>query len=136
MIVGIILFSLGLKSVLADIANPATPSLADTLDGIEPWVLYGGVSLYLAALASFGWRVMRHVSRVTLVTIGVVAVQIPIGHRIPELLALVLLVLTVVAQVVIAALRGRRPRYEVRRYKLAEQRALEARETEWRRRHA
>jgi low temperature requirement protein LtrA len=136
MIMGIILLSLGLKSVLADIANPATPSLADTLDGIEPWVLYGGIALYLLALAAFGWRIMSHVSRVALITIAVVAVQIPIGHRIPELLALVLLVLTVIAQVVIGTVRGRRPRYEVRRHKLEEQRALEARETEWRRRHA
>lgn len=132
MIVGIILFSLGLKNVLADIANPRLPSLADKLHGVEPWVLYGGVALYLAALTGFGWRVMSHVNWVDLVTIAVVLVQIPIANHIPELLALILLVLTVIAQVLMGALRVRQPRREIRQRRLEQQRILEARETEWR----
>jgi low temperature requirement protein LtrA len=132
MIVGIILFSLGLKSVLADVANPRIPSLSDKLHGVEPWVLYGGVALYLAALTGFGWRVVAHVNWVDLVTIAVVLGQIPIGNHLPELLALILLVLTVITQILIGAIRVRRPRREIRQRQLEQRRTLEARETEWR----
>jgi low temperature requirement protein LtrA len=135
MIMGIILFSLGLKSVLADIADPRTPSLADTLHGVGPWVLYGGVAVYLAALAGFGWRMVSTLHWVDLAMLAVVLVQIPISHYIPELLALVLLVLTVVAQALIGVARARHPRREIRQRKLKQQRDLEARETEWRRNH-
>jgi low temperature requirement protein LtrA len=135
MIMGIILFSFGLKKVLADIGNPEIPSFADTLRGVEPAVLYGGVALYLAALIGFGWRMVSRVNWVDLVTIAVVLIQIPIAGHIPELLALVLLVLTVIAQVLIGAARVRRPRHQIRQRRLEQQRDLEARETEWRRDH-
>jgi low temperature requirement protein LtrA len=136
MIIGIILFSLGLKKVLADIADPSTLSLGDTLHGVQRYVLSGGVALYLLALAGFQARTIGGVDRFGLVTIMLIAVQIPIDGLVPELLALALLALVTIGQIAVGAIRARGHRRQLRQRNLAEQRALEAGEIEWRRRQS
>jgi low temperature requirement protein LtrA len=136
MIIGIILFGLGLKKALADVGDPLVPSVGDTLHGVEGYVLSGGVTLYLLGLTAFRWRTVGGFDRFALVAIALVAIQIPIGAHIPEFQALALLALVTIGQIVVAAIRGRHPRRALRGRKLAERQALEAEETEWRRRHA
>jgi low temperature requirement protein LtrA len=132
MIVGIILLGLGLKKVLADVADPSTPAFEDTFHAVDRYLLPGGVTVYLLALAGFQWRTIGRLDRIAPIAIALVAVQIPVDGHIPELPALALLALVIIGQIIVGAVRVRHPRRLFRRRKLEEQRALEARETEWR----
>ncbi|BCB84800.1 low temperature requirement protein A [Phytohabitans suffuscus] len=135
MIVGIILLSLGLKRVLADLANPGSPSTGDTLAGVERFVLAGGITVYLLALTGFQWRMIGRPDRITPWAIALTVAQIPIARLVPELIALALLTLVTTAQVTVWAIRTRGRRRTFQQRRLDEQRALEAGEIEWRRRH-
>lgn len=135
MIAGIILFSLGLKRTLAEIADPAGPSSQDSLDGIDLYVLYGGVILYTLALLGVQLRTVRRAGWFKITLVVLLAALIPVAERLPALAALALLVLVAVGLVVMQTCCVKHPRQQLRRSALEEQQALEAEETEWRRRH-
>ncbi|HEX5596619.1 MAG TPA: low temperature requirement protein A [Micromonosporaceae bacterium] len=135
MIAGIILFSTGLNRVLTNIADPVVPSTRDSLGGIDLYVLYGGVILYLLALLGFQFRTVGRVDGFQLAAMLLLAALIPVADRLSAFGSLALLVLVAVGLVIVMSVWARQPRAKLRREKLEEQRALEAEETEWRRRH-
>lgn len=133
-IAGIILFSLGLEESLGLIDDPAVPA-GNSLPTIDVYVLYGGVILYALGLLGFQARARHRLDWFRVNTALLLAVLIPVADRLPATAALVLLLVVVVGGVVLYNLRRRQPRRQLRRAHLAEERALEQEETEWRRRH-
>lgn len=131
MVAGVILLALGLKRVLVVVADDAT----GRLDATHRHLLYGGVLLYLLGLLAFQLRTVRVLDRFQPVPIALLLVLVVVPFRPPALVDLVLLVILTAGLLGVQAVRSRRPRRRLRRLKLAEQRALEAEETEWRRRH-
>ncbi|MEU5939630.1 low temperature requirement protein A [Micromonospora sp. NPDC047548] len=134
MIFGIILFSLGLKHVLALIADPTVPWDRDLLGGIDLAVLYGGVLLFLLAVLGLQIRTVHQFRWFQIGALLVLAALIPVAGQLSAFGALVLLAVAVVGAATVDSLRNRQPRQRLRRAKLEEERALEVRETEWRRR--
>ena len=135
MVTGIIFFALGLKDLLAEIADPASPSRGVPLGGFWVMVLHGGVALYLLALAGVGWRALRGVRWAPLVAVAVLAALSPVSVGVPELDALALLaVVAVVSTVVQTVLDGPRRR-RTRQVALEEQLAGEAEQSRWRGEH-
>ncbi|MEV5765242.1 low temperature requirement protein A [Micromonospora sp. NPDC052213] len=135
MIAGIILFALGLKRVLTNIAEPTVPSFEDALSGAEVYVLYGGVILYLLGVQGFERRAVRRSDWFQVARIVLLTALIPVADRLSAIAALTLLVLVATALIVAQSIRTRQLRRRVRTSRLAEQRELEAEETTWRRRH-
>lgn len=134
MIAGIILFALGLKRALTVIADHGHQPLGT----IDRYVLYGGVLLYLLALLGFQIRTVRPRGRFhwgPLVPLVLLVLLILLPHRLPAVPGLLLLTLLIVSMLLVQGVRSRGPRRWLRRMRLAEQRELEAEETEYRRRH-
>ncbi|MER7475537.1 low temperature requirement protein A [Micromonospora sp. NPDC000018] len=138
MIAGIILLALGQKRVLADIGDPTGVGLRERIGGLEATVLYGGVALYLLAVLGFQLRTVRQASQLqvgSLAALAALAALIPVGAVLPPLGALVLLAVVVVLAATVDSIRNRQRRQRLRQEKFDEERALEAGETEWRRRY-
>ncbi|WP_406078873.1 low temperature requirement protein A [Micromonospora sp. NBC_00858] len=135
MVAGTILFALGLKGLLADAADPSTPSWGVPLPGFDLLTLYGGVALYLLALVALGWRGLDTLRRPSAVAMGLIVVLMPVAARLPELLALGLLGLVVLAATVVQTVVDATLRRQVREVALTEQLAAEADQTHWRGRH-
>jgi low temperature requirement protein LtrA len=133
LIMGIILFALGVKRLLTAVIRE--PASGAALDGLAPLVLYGGVVLFLLALVAVELRVLRRLDRVLLVAAGVLAVAVVPAYRLPALAALALLAALVVAVVLIQLRATRELRRRVRESALKEQAALEAEANQWRREH-
>ncbi|PWU59242.1 low temperature requirement protein A [Micromonospora globispora] len=135
MIAGIIFFALGLKGLLAHVAEPSTPRWGDPLSRFDLLTLYGGVVLYLVSLGALALRALRIVRWVPLTAVVLIVGLVPVVRPLPEMVALGLLALVCVllagAQTVTEA--GHRAR--VRQVALEEQLAAEAEQSEWRRRH-
>ncbi|MFF5172125.1 low temperature requirement protein A [Micromonospora sp. NPDC000089] len=135
MIAGIIFFALGLKDLLAEVADPATPARGVPLGGFWVPVLHGGVAVYLLALAGLGWRALGAVRWAPLAAVAVLAALSPVTARVPELDALALLavvcVVSTVAQTVVDGPRRRR----IRQVALDEQLAFELEQSRWRGEH-
>lgn len=131
MIAGVILLSLGLKEVLAVIAEDGTGAL----DLTHRYLLYGGVVLYFLALLAFQLRTVRSMDWFQVIPIVLSSALGVVPHRFPALLDLLMLAALTAGLQAVQTLRSRQPRRRLRRLKLEEQRALEAGETEWRRRH-
>ncbi|WP_433529145.1 low temperature requirement protein A [Micromonospora sp. CA-263727] len=134
LIAGPILFALGLKRVLSGAAAPDTPA-GSLLPGFDLLVLHGGVALYLLALVALGWRVLRVPRWPTIIGVVLLAVLVPVAARVPELVALGLLTVVVLAVTVVQTMADAPLRGEVREVALAEQLATEAEQTNWRGRH-
>ncbi|MFI7220897.1 low temperature requirement protein A [Micromonospora maritima] len=135
MIIGTILYALGLKDLLAEVAAEETPDWGWPLGGFWGGVLFGGVALYLLSLAAC-WRLaLRETHWPLLVTAAALALSGPFAFRVPEVAALgVLAVLTAVGVAwETRSEDGRRRR--VRQLALEEQLASEAEQSRWRREH-
>lgn len=130
MIIGILLFSLGLKQTLGDIADPAMPETRP-LHNIEVLALYGGTLTYGMALLAFQLRTHQGTDwfqvTIRLVLLGL----IPVALRIPATAALALLVVVTIGPIMINHVRGRNRRERLRTSALAEERAIETTETQW-----
>ncbi|MEV0806703.1 low temperature requirement protein A [Micromonospora sp. NPDC050200] len=138
MVVGIIFFALGVKDLLAEAASPATPSWGEPLGGFWITVLYGGVGLYLLSLAGCALLVLRTVHwplLAAVVMIALVALVALVAARLPELVAVALLSVLCVAATVAETLSEDGRRRQVRQLALEEQLAVEAAQSDWRRRH-
>ncbi|MEE3917903.1 low temperature requirement protein A [Micromonospora sp. BRA006-A] len=95
MVAGVILYALGLKDLLAEAADPATPTWGLPLGDFWGAILFGGVALYLLSLAGCWWLALREVHRPLLAAVVALAVVGPFVFRVPELIALgVLAVIT------------------------------------------
>ncbi|MDM4719947.1 low temperature requirement protein A [Micromonospora sp. WMMA1363] len=135
MVAGVILFALALKRLLHTVSDPDTPPWGASLPVIEVVSLYGGVILYLAALAVLGAVATRNVRWPPVTAVAVLIPLITLAHRLPGLVALVLLA-TVCALLLVVQLVADAPnRRTVRETALQEQLAAEAEQTEWRRRY-
>lgn len=133
MIIGIILFALGLHRVLAEIAEPTRPEGA--LRPIELHVLYGGLILYTVAHLGFQLRTLRRTSPFHIVAVLSLAALIPVARGLPALGALALSAAVVVGLLALQHIFVGRFRREVRRAELAERQALETAATRWRHRY-
>lgn len=131
MIAGVILLALGLKRVLAVIAEDS----AGGLDIPHRRLLYGGIALYLLALLAFQLRTLRVLDRYQPIPIALLLVLGFVPWRPPAFLDLALLAVLMAGMLILQAVRSRQRRQRLRRLKLEEQRALEAEETELRRRN-
>ncbi|GAB2950779.1 low temperature requirement protein A [Micromonospora polyrhachis] len=135
LIAGIIMFALGLKRILAEIADPALSDWADTVDQADLYVLYGGVVLYELALNAISLRAFRTIRLSPAGAATMLLLLTPLAVQMPALIALGLLVIVSVSLVTLKVLRPAQSRREVREAALSEQIALEAEETRWRARH-
>ncbi|MER7417844.1 low temperature requirement protein A [Micromonospora peucetia] len=135
MIAGTILFALGLKRILADIGDPTGAGLHERVGGLDAAVLYGGVALYFLAVLGFQLRTLHRVSRLQVFSLVVLVALIPVGAVLPPFGALTLLVVVIVLVATMDTVRYRHHRQFLRQEKFDEERALEAGETEWRRRY-
>ncbi|MEH1031714.1 low temperature requirement protein A [Micromonospora profundi] len=134
-IAGIILFALGLKGLIHEAADPNTPSWGVPLPSFDLLALYGGVALYLLALAVLGRRMLASRRWPTIGGIALLFVLVPVAGSLPEMVALAVLAvatsLAVLAQTIVDAHHRR----GVRRVALAEQLAAEEEQSRWRRHH-
>ncbi|MEU4378057.1 low temperature requirement protein A [Micromonospora echinofusca] len=135
LITGVILFALGLKGLIHEGADPATPTWGVPLPGFDMLALFGGVALYLLTLVLLGSRMLGAARWPSIGGVVLLAALTPVATRLPELVALAMLavaaMLTVSAQTVVDAPRRRR----VRQVALEEQLASEAEQTRWRGHH-
>ncbi|SCG46588.1 low temperature requirement protein A [Micromonospora coxensis] len=135
MITGIIMFALGLKDLLAEGADPQTPTWGPPLGAYWVSVLWGGVALYLLALAACGLRALRALRWPPVVGALLLVVLAPVGARVPELVSLAMLALVCVATVVTQTVTDGELRRQVRRVAEEEEHAAEIEHTRWRGRH-
>ncbi|KKJ93920.1 low temperature requirement protein A [Micromonospora sp. HK10] len=135
LITGEILFALGLKDLLAEVADPATPAWGVPLGGFWAAVFFGGVILYLLSLIGCALVALREVRWPLVVTVVVLAVTAPLVAPIPELAALALLALITTAGVIVETFREDGWRRQVRHLALEERLAVEAEQSRWRRQH-
>ncbi|WP_347405408.1 low temperature requirement protein A [Micromonospora sp. WMMD980] len=135
MIVGTILFALGLKDLLAEAAAPENPSWGLPLGGFWVTVFYGGIGLYLLSLAGCWWLALREVHRPLLATVVALAAVAPLVAPIPELIALGVLAVLTVAGVAWETRSENGRRRRVRELAIEEQLAAEAEQSRWRQRH-
>jgi low temperature requirement protein LtrA len=131
MIVGIILFSLGLKHLLGAVADPDTPD-SRPLPDIDVFLLYGGVFVYLAALLGFQLRTDHWTDWFQIAARLVLIVLAPIAVLLPGLAALALLALSLGVTTVVNHIRLAGRRAQLRGSTLEEERGVEAAETWWR----
>jgi low temperature requirement protein LtrA len=128
MIVGIIGFALGLKHVLAAIADPHTPN-SRPLPDVDVYLLYGGALLYLAALVGFQLRVERRIDWFQVGGRLLMTALIPLALVLPGIAALGLLALTHTLATAVNHVRVANRRQHLRGAALEEERAVEAAET-------
>ncbi|MEU9508134.1 low temperature requirement protein A [Micromonospora sp. NPDC048170] len=135
LIAGVILFALGLKGLIYEVGDPATPQWGVPLPGFHLLTLYGGVALYLLTLITLGSRTLGAARWPSIAGVALLVALVPVAGQLPELVALAMLavaaVLVVGAQTVVDAPRRRR----VRQVALDEQLASEAEQTRWRGHH-
>jgi low temperature requirement protein LtrA len=131
MIVGIIAFALGLKEVVAAIANQPL-AFGLPAPATDVYLLYGGAWVYMAALLGFQLRTERWADWFQVGSRALVPALIPLATRLPRIGALALLAVGLGVLLVInhVCLRDRRGR--LRATALEQERALEATETWWR----
>jgi low temperature requirement protein LtrA len=112
MLAGIVYLALGMKKVLAYVADPQHHHLGDALPWVPLVALFGGAVLYLVALSALrrrnvgGWNVQRLVAAAALLLLLPVAAQLPAVAALGVLLA-VLAGLIGYEAVVLAAQRDR-----------------------------
>nr|WP_176739788.1 low temperature requirement protein A [Micromonospora aurantiaca] len=135
MVAGIILYALGLKDLLAEAADPATPTWGLPLGDFWGAILFGGVALHLLSLAGCWWIALREVHRPLLLAVVALVMVGPFVFRIPELIALGVLAVITGAGVTWETRREDGLRRRVRRLALEEQIAAEAEQSRWRRGH-
>ncbi|MGC4895930.1 low temperature requirement protein A [Micromonospora sp. DT31] len=135
MILGIILYALSLKDLLAEAARPETPAWGPPLGTLWALILFGGVALHLLGVAACWWLAVREVHRALLVTVAALAVVGPLVSWLPDLVALGALAVVTTCGVVWETRGEGGRRRQVRQLALAEQLAAEAEQSRWRRRH-
>ncbi|MGC5022317.1 low temperature requirement protein A [Micromonospora sp. DT47] len=135
LVVGIILFALGLERLLtAVIARPTTATQL-AIGGLDLFILYGGTIVYVLTLVAIEARAARRLDPALIAAAGVLAVLIPVADRVPALTALALLTTAVLTLVGLQLVVKRRSRRQVRKLLSDEQAALETAVSQWRRRH-
>ncbi|MFC0003248.1 hypothetical protein [Micromonospora siamensis] len=130
-----IFFALALKDLLAEAADPASPLWGVPLGGFWITVFYGGVALYLLSVGGCAYLALRSVRWPLLVGVLVLAGLAPLAAPLPELVALGVLALVVLAVVTAETLSEDGRRRQVRQLALAEQYAAEQEQSRWRREH-
>ncbi|MDO3704680.1 low temperature requirement protein A [Micromonospora sp. C28SCA-DRY-2] len=134
-VAGVILFALGLKGLIYEGADPATPTWGVTLPGLDLLALYGGVALYLLALIVLGGRMLGAARWPTVGGVLLLLLLVPVAGQLPELVALALLAVATVAVVGAQTVVDAPRRRQVRQVALEEQLAAEAEQTRWRGHH-
>ena len=114
MVAGIIGVSLGLKKVLAYVADPTAHALSEPLHGVPLYALYGGTIVYLLGHFGFRLRNMHSVNRPRLVTMGLLVVATPVAAHLPALAALGLLTTVLIGLVGFEVVRYREARRALR----------------------
>ncbi|MEV0397001.1 low temperature requirement protein A [Polymorphospora rubra] len=136
MIIGIIGFALGLKRYLGDISADPETGWQHRVGALELDLLYGGVLLFLLALAAFARRTTHHYRpALPLVVLVVVLILVIAAIRPPALIALAMLAIGCVVLVLMQFWQRAHARSRVRRTALDEQLASEVDQSEWRRKH-
>ncbi|MFI5832925.1 low temperature requirement protein A [Micromonospora sp. NPDC051300] len=135
MTTGTILYALGLKDLLAEVADPAVPQWGWPLGGFWGGVLFSGVALYLLSIAGCWWLAEREVHRPLLVTVAALAASAPFAFRVPEVFALGVLAVLTAAGVAWETRSEDGRRRRVRQLALEEQVAAETEQSRWRREH-
>ncbi|MBO0868855.1 MAG: low temperature requirement protein A [Micromonosporaceae bacterium] len=136
MIIGILLFSLGLRETLDTVADPTTPVTVHVHIGTTA-LLYGGLFLYLAALVGFQLRTGQRVSLFDIVGRPMLILVIPAVTLLPAIAALALLAAFSLAVTGLKLRNEASARTRLRATVRARERAVEAAEeagaAEWRR---
>ncbi|WP_244295441.1 low temperature requirement protein A [Micromonospora orduensis] len=135
LVIGILLFSLGLKRLLLNISSPNVPAGRDTLGPADIYVLYGGVALYLVASIAVTLRTFRRIRPPKVAAAVLVIVLAPAANQVPALAALALLTVITLTLVALELHTGRAVRLRVHASEDGEQEALEAEASRWRQRH-
>ncbi|MFI2386275.1 low temperature requirement protein A [Micromonospora sediminicola] len=135
MITGTILYALGLKDLLAEVAARETPTWGWPLGDFWGGVLFGGVALYLLSLAGCWWLALRETHWPLVATAVALAAAGPVAFRIPEVAALGVLAALTAAGIAWETRSENGRRRRVRQLALEEQLAAEAEQSQWRQRH-
>ncbi len=106
MVSGIILFAVGVKKTLADMAEP--------LAVVPATALCGGVALYLIAHVLFRLRNVQTLNRQRLVVAALLLALIPVGVEVPALATLAVVASLCVALIAYEAIRFAEARDRVR----------------------
>ena len=106
MVSGIILFAVGVKKTLVDMAEP--------LAVVPATALCGGVALYLIAHVLFRLRNVQTLNRQRLVVAGLLLALIPVGVEVPALATLAVVASLCVALIAYEAIRFAEARDRVR----------------------
>ncbi|MFY1681383.1 low temperature requirement protein A [Micromonospora sp. WMMD730] len=134
-IAGVIFFALGLKDLLAEVADPDTPTWGVPLGGFWVLVLWGGVGLYLLSLVACELRATRVLRWPPVLAVLALAALAPAGAWVPEVGALALLALVCVVLAAVQTRSQGRRRRRVRRLALAQEEAVEEAQSRWRHEH-
>jgi low temperature requirement protein LtrA len=127
MIIGILLFSLGVRDTLSAVTDGGNTVAANT-GLLTASLLYGGTFIYLAALLGFQLRIGQPVILFEIAVRPAVLLMVPAAAVLPPILALAALTLFSVITTVIKYVRGRPLRSQLRAAARAARRALEATE--------
>lgn len=114
MIIGIIMMSLGLKTVLGYVAGYDDHTLADPIYGLPLVALYGGAALFLAAHAWFTWMLAGEIKRERIAVVVVIAVLIPLVGGLPAIVTLAVLAAVLVAMIGWETYRYAEQRHQIR----------------------
>ena len=114
MIAGIVLLALGLKEVHDYVGDATLHELSESLALVPLGAMYGGVALYLLALAAFKYRIVRKVSVPRVLVAALLLGLLPVAAQIPALAALGLLAAVSVALITFEVVRFAHTREHIR----------------------
>jgi low temperature requirement protein LtrA len=114
MIIGVIMMSLGLKKALGYVAGVDDHVLTDPLKGVPLAALFGGVALYLLALAAFKRSVAGSVTLERVVAAVLLLAIAPLMPLVPALVSLTVLTAVLVSLAAWETHRFREVRHHIR----------------------
>jgi low temperature requirement protein LtrA len=127
MILGILLFSLGLRNILSEVANPA---VANTVPAgpLNAALLYGGLFVYFVGLIGFQFRIGRPVHMFELISRPPLLLLIPVVALLPAILTLGLVTAFLASTATFKFITSAQTRGQVRAATRSVERAEEAAE--------
>ena len=114
MVAGIVLGALGLKKVLGYVAEEGGHTWGDSLHGLAPVALHGGVALYFLSLVALRLRIVRTLGRTRPIAAAALLATMPIGFHIGAALDLALVAGIAIALVGFEATRYAETRHRIR----------------------
>lgn len=114
MVVGIVFLAVGLKKVIAYVADSAEHDLSDPITGVPLAGLFGGVALYLLAHVAFRLRNVRSLNVQRVVVAVLLLGLVPVAWRLPALASLAVVTALLVGLIAFEVVRYADARHAIR----------------------